>query len=90
MVLVMTVNPGFAGQKMVGYGIDKIKRTRNYLDSHGFSNVVIEVDGNCSFDNSPKMITAGADILVCGSSSIFNPEFTIAEGVKRLIKTAEE
>ena len=90
MVLVMTVNPGFAGQKMIGYGIDKIKRTRNYLDSHGFSNVVIEVDGNCSFDNSPKMITAGADILVCGSSSIFNPEFSIAEGVKRLIKTAEE
>ena len=48
-VLLMTVNPGFAGQKMVPCMPEKIKNTRAYLDSHGREDVCIEVDGNVSF-----------------------------------------
>lgn len=90
MVLVMTVNPGFAGQKIVDYGIEKIGRVRKYLNSQGYNGILIEVDGNCSFANSPKMVAAGADILVCGTSSIFNPQFTIDQGVKKLKEKVKE
>lgn len=84
MVLIMTVNPGFAGQKLVPITIQKIADTRKYLDDKGYSNVVIEVDGNCSFENIPKMYEAGADIFVVGSSSVFNKKFTITEATNLL------
>lgn len=86
IVLVMTVNPGFAGQKIVDYGIKKIKSVRSYLDSHGGNSIQIEVDGNCSFENAPEMVASGADIIVCGSSSIFNSDFSVKQGVDKLIK----
>ena len=84
MVLIMTVNPGFAGQKIVPGAIEKIKRTRAFLDERGYHDIMIEVDGNCSFENSVKMAEAGADILVAGSSSVFCADLTVKEGVKKL------
>ena len=69
-VLLMTVNPGFAGQKMVGSALRKIADCRAYLDAHAPS-VTIMVDGNVSFENIPNMVAAGADSLVCGTSSVF-------------------
>ncbi len=73
-VLVMTVNPGFAGQKMVPQTLNKIARLRSWLDSVGYGHLRIEVDGNVSFENVKKMRAAGADIFVCGTASIFNKE----------------
>lgn len=70
-VLIMTVNPGFAGQKLIPAMLKKITDTRAYLDSRGYKHVSIEVDGNVSFENAEKMSRAGADIFVCGSSSVF-------------------
>lgn len=64
MVLIMSVNPGFAGQKTVPTSFDKIKRMREKLDREGYSNVIIEVDGNCSFENVPKMYKAGAEYII--------------------------
>lgn len=84
MVLVMTVNPGYAGQKLIPQCIDKIKRLRRYLDEAGYPRVLIEVDGNCSFENVPLMYKAGARVFVVGSSSVFSPSTTIAEGSARL------
>ena len=84
MVLIMTVNPGFAGQKIVPGGIGKIARCREYLNKKGYENVLIEVDGNCSFENSPKMVNAGADILVVGTSSVFAKGLTVKEGMNKL------
>ena len=84
MLLIMTVNPGYAGQKIVAQSFDKIKRTRKYLDDLGYSNIMIEVDGNCSFENVPKMYAAGAEIFVVGSSSVFALENGIVENTKRL------
>ena len=84
MVLIMTVNPGFAGQKMVPGSFEKIKSMRQMLEMRGFKNVLIQVDGNCSFENVPKMYAAGADAFVLGTSSIFRKEHTIKEGVEKI------
>lgn len=85
-VLVMAVNPGFAGQKMVLSALDKIRRVRDYLDGRGRKDIEIEVDGNVSFENAVKMKASGANIFVAGTSSVFNPSFTLAEGIERFRK----
>lgn len=87
MVLIMSVNPGFAGQKIVPTSFDKIKRMREKLDNEGYSDVIIEVDGNCSFENVPKMYKAGAEIFVVGTSSVFKKGLTIKEGADKLFET---
>ena len=83
-VLVMTVNPGFAGQKLVKSTLKKIKKLREYLDKEGYSNIEIEVDGNVSFENAVLMNEAGANIFVAGTSSIFSKNGDLSENTKRL------
>lgn len=83
-VTVMTVNPGFAGQKLVPQTLQKITRVRKLLDAANRQDAVIEVDGNVSFENAVKMRRAGADIFVCGSSSIFSAAGTIGENIARI------
>ena len=70
-LLIMTVNPGFAGQKMVPHSIDKIARSRRFLDEHGKTEADIEVDGNVSISNAILMKNAGANIFVAGTSAVF-------------------
>ena len=65
-VLIMTVNPGFAGQKLVPQTLDKIRRLRQARPD-----IEIEADGNVSFENAVKMRACGADIFVAGTSSIY-------------------
>jgi ribulose-phosphate 3-epimerase len=84
MLLLMTVNPGFSGQKMIPQSIDKISRAKQMLDSRGYTGVPIEVDGNCSFENVPMMVRAGASIIVAGTSSIYRKGLTLAKGVQML------
>lgn len=81
MVLIMTVNPGFAGQQIIPATIRKIEETRRLLDESGYSHVEIQVDGNVSFANIPVLVKAGATMLVGGSSSVFSKEYTIMESV---------
>jgi ribulose-phosphate 3-epimerase len=69
-VLVMTVNPGYAGQKLLSHCIAKIRELKQWLDREGVA-TEIEVDGNVSWENIPKMTEAGASILVLGTSSLF-------------------
>lgn len=83
-VLLMTVNPGFAGQKYVPATIQKITDLRRYLDGHGCEHVMIEVDGNVNYPNAPMMRRAGGDIFVVGTSSIFNPAEDLATGVDKM------
>jgi ribulose-phosphate 3-epimerase len=80
-VLLMTVNPGFAGQAMVPGALEKIRATREYLDAKGYSNIDIEVDGNVSFENAKKMRAAGANIFVGGSSSVFSVKAPMEENL---------
>ncbi len=84
MVLIMTVNPGYAGQKLIPQTLKKIADTRQYLDKNGYRHISIEVDGNCSFKNIPKMAHAGANIFVAGTSSLFHKDYTITESAALL------
>ncbi|MBE5898762.1 MAG: ribulose-phosphate 3-epimerase [Lachnospiraceae bacterium] len=70
MVLIMSVNPGFGGQKFIPYSIDKIKTLKSMIDERGL-NVDIEVDGGVNLDNVSDIIDAGANIIVAGSA-VFN------------------
>lgn len=83
-ILIMSVNPGFSGQKLVKSSLDKIKRLRTLLDEKGYTHVEIEVDGNVSFENAKLMKEAGANIFVAGTSSVFNINFSLAEGMNKL------
>lgn len=69
--LIMSVNPGFAGQKLIPHAIDKLRAARSFLDEHGKSEAEIEVDGNVSLKNAIAMREAGADIFVLGTSGLF-------------------
>ena len=82
-VLVMTVQPGFAGQPLVRETLSKIERLRDAIEKRGL-NIDIAADGNVSFQNAPVMVSAGASLLVCGTSSIFSQGPTISESVRRL------
>jgi ribulose-phosphate 3-epimerase len=88
-VLVMTVNPGYAGQALIPNTLEKIRRLRELLDSRGRRQVLIEVDGNVSFENAAVMRRMGADIFVAGSSSIFAKGLDFAPAVARLRKSIE-
>ena len=77
-ILIMSVNPGFAGQKMIEHSIEKIRRTRKFLDSNEKYDLEIEVDGNVSLENGIKMAGAGANIFVLGSSVLEKGESNAA------------
>jgi ribulose-phosphate 3-epimerase len=72
MVLIMSVNPGFGGQSFIEHSLKKIKELKSLINKTG-SFAKIEVDGGISLENARGIITAGADILVAGSS-IFKSE----------------
>ncbi|NMA94790.1 MAG: ribulose-phosphate 3-epimerase [Clostridiales bacterium] len=84
VVLIMTVNPGYAGQSLVPETLEKIRDLRIYLDNRGGEHVAIEVDGNVSFENARRMRKKGADIFVAGSSSLFCADMSIKEANKIL------
>ncbi len=83
-VLIMTVNPGYAGQKLIPQCIKKIADVKEYLVKMGRSDVEIEVDGNVSFENARIMSDAGANIFVSGSSSIFKKDLNLEQGILKL------
>lgn len=85
-ILVMTVNPGYSGQRLVPQCLQKIGRARAFAEECGQPSLLVAVDGNCSFENGPKMRAHGADIFVVGSSSVFNPTVGIADGTRRFRK----
>lgn len=80
MVLLMSVNPGFGGQKFISNTLDKIRRLRELIDRSG-SHALIEVDGGVTPANAPDLAAAGADVLVAGSAifSADDPKAVIAE-----------
>ena len=67
MLLVMSVHPGFGGQKFIESALDKIRTARKYISDHSLS-TVIQVDGGIGPDNASTVMEAGADILVMGSA----------------------
>lgn len=80
LVCVMSVNPGFGGQRFIENTYSKVMRLREMLNSKG-SKALIEIDGGVNLQNAPLLIEAGSDILVAGSFvfSSLDPLATIAE-----------
>jgi ribulose-phosphate 3-epimerase len=76
MVLLMSVNPGFGGQKFIPNTLDKVKRLRELINRTG-SYALIEVDGGVNGETGPQLVEAGADVLVAGSY-VFKSEDPIA------------
>ena len=66
MILIMTVNPGFGGQKFIENTLDKVRRLKKMIVEKG-SNAKIEIDGGVNFETGKQLLDAGADILVAGS-----------------------
>lgn len=83
MVLLMSVNPGFGGQRFIEHTYDKIRQSRELIKRHG-CDVKIEVDGGVSQKNAEALSAAGADVLVAGSA-VFGAEDPI-EVVRQLKK----
>ena len=81
LVLLMSVNPGFGGQKFIPNTINKVSRLRELIARSG-SNALIEVDGGVQHETAPRLVQAGADVLVSGSY-IFGAE-NPAEVIKSL------
>lgn len=82
MVLLMSVNPGFGGQKFIHNTLDKIGRLRKLIAASG-SHALIEVDGGVQADTAPRLVEAGADVLVSGSYVFKSPD---PEGAIRTLK----
>lgn len=74
MVLIMTVNPGFGGQKLIPYTVDKVRELKQLLDEKGLK-TDIEVDGGINLSNVREVMEAGANIIVAGSA-VFNGNVT--------------
>ena len=80
MVLIMSVNPGFGGQRVIESTYKRVERLKSMIVKQG-TNTLVEVDGGVSTDNARQLIDAGVDILVAGSF-VFrseDPQSTISE-----------
>jgi ribulose-phosphate 3-epimerase len=83
MLCVMTVNPGYAGQTLIPHIIEKLREVVDYIRQKDY-NIEIEVDGNVSWENIPLMLDAGAEVLVAGTSSLFDKKADLAQNITRL------
>lgn len=85
LVVIMGINPGIVGQKLISGTINKIKKLSEYRKNNRL-NFLIQVDGGVNFECGQAMINAGANILVCGSSTIFNQEKPLNVKIKEFKK----
>ena len=74
MLLLMSVNPGFGGQKFIPSTLDKLKRARQIIDDSGFD-IRLEVDGGVIVGNIQEIAAAGADTFVAGSAIFSQPDY---------------
>lgn len=90
MILIMTVNPGFAGQAFIESTVDKISELKVMMEKNQVE-ALIEVDGSINTATIPRTVTAGADVLVLGTSSIFKgPTANYQAEVENIRKLTEQ
>lgn len=84
LVLVLSVNPGFGGQSFIETTIQKIAALRKMIDARGFaSRIEIQVDGGINAEIAPRVVAAGANVLVAGSA-VFNKTESVRKALRRL------
>jgi ribulose-phosphate 3-epimerase len=82
LILVMSVNPGFGGQSFIEASVNKVRRLRRMLDERS-APAELEIDGGIDSKTAPRVVAAGATMLVAGSA-VFHAEGGAGEGVRRL------
>jgi|TARA_B110000116_G_scaffold10800_1_gene8868 ribulose-phosphate 3-epimerase len=83
MLLLMSVNPGFGGQKFIPYTLDKLRDARALIDASG-KDIRLEVDGGVTADNIGAIAAAGADTFVAGSAIFSKPDYAAAIAAMRV------
>lgn len=89
MVELMAINPGIVGHKIIPEVYKKISDLRNKIDTTG-KDIIIEIDGGVNPDTAADMIKAGANLLVCGTSSIFKPDKPVDEKIEEFKKIIDK
>ena len=89
LILVMTVNPGFGGQRFIRSMTDKVARMRQTLDRRSQWDVELQVDGGISAETAPEVVRAGATVLVAGAA-VFRGDGTVAENIAAIRSAAAQ
>ena len=84
MVTLMLVHPGFAGAKLVDGILDKVAEMRQWLDSNGYQNVLISVDGSVSCERAELMAGMGANVFVGGTAGVYRKGMELSESIPLL------
>ncbi len=87
LVLIMSVNPGFGGQKLIPYTLDKTRRLRSILADRGLDDVIIEIDGGITEETIADAARAGVDVFVAGSAVFSKPDYGAV--IKKMKKSIE-
>ncbi len=87
LVLIMSVNPGFGGQTLIPYTLEKTRRLSSMLKERGLSDVIIEIDGGITEETIVEAARAGVDVFVAGSAVFSKPDYAAA--IKKLKKSIE-
>ena len=82
MLLLMSVNPGFGGQKFIPATLDKLREARKLIDASGYD-IRLEVDGGVGVNNIGEIAAAGADTFVAGSAIFSKPDYAEVIGKLR-------
>ncbi len=90
MLLVMTVSPGFAGQKLFAGAERKTMDAKKFLADNNCSDIFIEVDGNISLENGRKLRKCGAELFVLGTSSLFLKDKSITQAANDFRRYCED
>lgn len=88
-IVLMTVNPGFAGQKFIPLILEKIVILKETLNERKLK-IPIQVDGNISFEMIPKVLQSGAEMLVCGTSSLFREGYSLEKSLNKLVQLIDQ
>ena len=83
LILVMSVYPGFGGQKFISSALDKLKLLRKEIDQSG-RDIELEIDGGINFENIQSVIDAGADVIVAGTTAFKGCQSEYANNIKKL------
>lgn len=86
LVLVMSVNPGFGGQKFIESVIPKISQVKEMFEQNGKKDLYLSVDGGINFDTAPRVVRAGANVLVAGNT-IYGSK-SVSESISKLRQSA--
>lgn len=88
LVMLMAINPGIVGHKLIPRALDKISELKEKLVN--YPNIIIEVDGGVNPESAPEMIKRGANLLVCGTSMIFKPDIEVGKKLKEVRKELDQ